>query len=973
MTVIKPVIRAAVLLSMMGAMNALLGNVQVEGRSTGTVESIASGLPDGVVERTNALLRTWAEDPAVRPLTSNVMGLYFLVDLVFIVVYARLAYTLWTRLDRYGTPTKDESVHRPALRNLSPRGRMRLIGVLVVADFFENTFRLWLFHQVDTPTATAADLLVRASYACTLVKFLVALLLVWVLIEWLQVPMFRTKLWLGLVGWLKAAWRMRVAVTAVTMFGAIFLFDATGQVTDLLVRWAEGGIGLGALGFAVGSAWALGLTAWLTTRRLVLDAWEQSTRNSTPSVLVSRVVSLVILLVGMSMLAAAAEWELSELKGPACVLFAIGLLGLAWELLSNRRAPDVITQWKQEAEKRRSSDAAAPDGSDIGWRVRALARGLAIVPFAVLAAAATRAHTPVPFVVQLTGGPSGFSRTVLLFAVLAAPLCTWAGWRFMKWCDDRWPASVKASPALNWWSTVIIGGALAGLGAVGWLGVAGDFRPFTAVTVLALFLTCMTWLLCELQRIAETLPVPAGLLVLGFSRTPVALLLVVFMVVSSLSPFDDGSAHAVRHNEKTPPQGFSVDDLWTSWKTTNCADKANSGEVLPLVLVASYGGGQRAAYWTSSTLTELFYTNRTTRKCPGRVAASSVFALGGASGGSLGNTAWVARRNDTNWYTEDLAHKDFLTEPFTWMLTVDLARSVIGYGFDDRAARLEKQFENAVPNLQNDFFTGEGSPLLVLTGTQVENGCRLNVSGTRLTTGGSCTDGETGGNAPITTDVLDYTCDPKGANPHSISRSTAALLSARFPYVSPSGQLYRCGDGQRVAVVDGGYSDNTGVDAMMALWDRLEPLVADHNRAGRGATVVPVFLVLDNHYRAIAKSDTPKRTQELRVPLNTKTTANGLDELASEQRARQAFSDAVPGSKQMCALPHQDGRFLVVRPVKSPGLQAPLAWALSELAVKDLDEQRDDAVGQAAPRGLVSWLAGTHPCRGSPRGAGLPS
>ena len=83
--------------------------------------------------------------------------------------------------------------------------------------------------------------------------------------------------------------------------------------------------------------------------------------------------------------------------------------------------------------------------------------------------------------------------------------------------------------------------------------------------------------------------------------------------------------------------------------------------------------------------------------------------------------------------------------------------------------------------------------MLVLTGTQVETGCRIAISPIRLTPAGQTCDGVTGhSGAPMTSDVLDHLCAQDSTALGGLRRSTAALLSARFPYISPSGRLYRC-------------------------------------------------------------------------------------------------------------------------------------------------------------------------------------
>ncbi len=62
------------------------------------------------------------------------------------------------------------------------------------------------------------------------------------------------------------------------------------------------------------------------------------------------------------------------------------------------------------------------------------------------------------------------------------------------------------------------------------MGSIGRTLPLAVV-----FLMFAGLLLSEAQRFAETMPVPKGLLFLGFTRTPVALLIVLCVLTSGLS------------------------------------------------------------------------------------------------------------------------------------------------------------------------------------------------------------------------------------------------------------------------------------------------------------------------------------------------------------------------------------------------------------------------------------------------------
>lgn len=82
------------------------------------------------------------------------------------------------------------------------------------------------------------------------------------------------------------------------------------------------------------------------------------------------------------------------------------------------------------------------------------------------------------------------------------------------------------------------------------------------------------------------------------------------------------------------------------------------------------------------------------------------------------------------------------------------------------------------------------------------------------------------------------------------ARQTAALLSARFIYVSPSGAVPGCDATTPVHIVDGGYSDNNGAQSLVDLYTKaLEPAVRAYNTAHPDTCVVPIYVHVANGYQ----------------------------------------------------------------------------------------------------------------------------
>ena len=277
----------------------------------------------------------------------------------------------------------------------------------------------------------------------------------------------------------------------------------------------------------------------------------------------------------------------------------------------------------------------------------------------------------------------------------------------------------------------------------------------------------------------------------------------------------------------------------------------------PVFIVNSDGGGIRAAYWTAALLAALQDRDPT--------FADHVFAISSVSGGSLGAALFAAmvkvsdqtkkspcadyfefyrQQNfaDLRWQACAFValHRDFLASPLAAMLVPDLARNILPVDApDDRAAALEKSFEaswywvSKRKTFSNDFadlWDGAAAlqvPALLLNSTDATSGKRMVLSNVRLTP---------------QADRIDL-----GAvlGSRHLRLSTAVLLSARFPAISPAGWLPEGNDPRRgYLIVDGGYVDNSGTltatEALNALTVAIAP---DKSLLDR---IVPVALMISN-------------------------------------------------------------------------------------------------------------------------------
>lgn len=543
--------------------------------------------------------------------------------------------------------------------------------------------------------------------------------------------------------------------------------------------------------------------------------------------------------------------------------------------------------------------------------------------------------------------------------------------------------------------------ALAALAGVGLAGVlvanplAGDrvelAQRLGSLAVLALFGAAVVLVLNVLVMIGEAIPVPPAFELVSVRRWPVLTLLGVWAVVAAWT--DPGGYHRAEvaaADELAPPGEWAAEtpgEAFADWLAV-CGDAAGaSGErpAVPLVFVSAAGGGIRAAYWTALVLEAL------EADLPAAACERPIFAASGASGGSIGLVTHVGRSlagavgaGDDTTSVRAVLGDDYLAPAAAQLFSLDLPRGLLGQwdsdgnSTADRARVLERAFEAGWAPLvtaagrcasrapepippgtrvgQLGFLATSTAcdlvPRLFLSGTDVNSGCRLNVATVAGGAGGDgavdvleCRQssdylprpGAAAGPFPTTIELTDLLCADT-----DVRFSTAAVLSARFPFVSPSGLLDACPDGPLSSdtySVDGGYLENSGAAVVAELHEALASEIAAINMAPGGPCVVPVYLQIDNGYASVAPPEPASRPWELVAPLRAVGQVRPTVEAQAEQRALLAFSGAIPGGIDVFSGSRPAVRALRVEPLAHPGVQAPLGWALSEASRADLEGQ----------------------------------
>lgn len=320
--------------------------------------------------------------------------------------------------------------------------------------------------------------------------------------------------------------------------------------------------------------------------------------------------------------------------------------------------------------------------------------------------------------------------------------------------------------------------------------------------------------------------IPVGSLAVMYTRkTRVPVVSLLFIYIAAISSFTDN--HAVRALKESVQRIPSLDAAYTSWQTRIMPDTASqnvdSGDT-PLVLVATAGGGLRAAYWTALALGQLEAT------VPG--FHRNVFAISGVSGGSAGAMFYVAaldaaaKQGQKTLDTDklyDTVGQDFLAPVTASMLYGDLAQRFLpafgSLAIPDRAQALEQGWEHKFRAQFNDngmeraftsFWNPQQTgnrwlPLLFINGTHQESGQRIITTPVTM-------------DKRIFTDALDFLALHGNRD---IRASTAAHNSARFSYVSPAGTIVSDGN-VKGHIIDGGYFENNGAETLFEIYEAVK-------------------------------------------------------------------------------------------------------------------------------------------------------
>jgi len=984
----------------LGALDSLLSRMHVLGIADRGIEDITGfGLgtsPDLVAE---TILR-WAEwyrqaKSAYVAQPSVVLRDYLIIDSILLVpaYVTLLAMVRWR--GRWVDPKRPSKELWPDFGAVARR--LILPIAIAIADLTENVItefairsplrtlesRASVGEDVAIADITLSDSwLVALRYVTALKWVLLTVMIIYTIPSlvnvWVSDPARQDRIVIR-----NALFKMRALIGTVVIFGVIVVMRL--QIPDVIRRWSPAQGLLAALAVTV-----FGVVCWIWSRRTLVAKRGVKWRPTRYALLgIGGALGIIFVI--------------SRMRGSGPVGLAIpaaALLLVAWLDWLGPSEPETLDRFVDEEPADQPKATQPPIGHT------ALPRLLAIAPGLLLGVAALRALLPE----TVFNHPNDALLTIwIVILTIAVPI---AGAMVMFFIlgtsqiDRLSDIGSSSSIALR-----IIGLAV---GIYFYSRVVMAVWSFSqgvgALVIVASFMTIVAVGIGALSVWVETVPPPAGLGALGFQRTPVFAFFLVWVLLVGLVERQDYHDVRIDLAASASLAPTTVDEAFGLWEMRNSeVEPSRFGRrPIPMLFVAANGGGIKAATWAAFALDCVLRggdgvdRQETRDLCEaitpeGANRTGNVFAMSGVSGGSTGLAEFVVHEietqgePDSGWIRRALGD-DFVSPSVAWQLFVEVPRTFLQFtpGMD-RAEVMERSWERGwferslgeraaaaawgsddeiSSPLQRGLFSsweefGTQIPLLLLNSATVEDGCRVIVS--PLSTDGTGSDegpsSEGGRNCtgigrldgplpqdqlfPASRDIRHFVCGS------DLRMSTAAMASARFPWVSPSGRLPFCGgDSGSVHVIDGGYLDNSGGETIAELWDAVRERIAERNAASSSSCVVPYLILIDSGYGPTPESkqdDVP----ELLVPLKGFFAAGSSRTIEGRNEAALKFR------QQLIGVATGD-RLATLYLRTQPSGEAPLGWTLDDTTIDALEAQL--ASNSEALAEIADWFTETDAC-----------
>lgn len=378
----------------------------------------------------------------------------------------------------------------------------------------------------------------------------------------------------------------------------------------------------------------------------------------------------------------------------------------------------------------------------------------------------------------------------------------------------------------------------------------GYFQWFNLVCLIGLGIYCFCFMDMDMARMIGPFPfVLLAFAVLGgignivaavsvkFSVNFHVLLIVLALLIGSrethfvrTKPIESSANKGIFHKRQ------DIITYFNNWVNSRGAAIDSSKGKYPLYFVLANGGASRSGYWTASVLGKL---EDSTQGLPSQFS-KHLFCLSGTSGGGVGVATFFSlldekkRLPETEKVSYLYAAKRFLKQDFlSFTLSHMLGPDYLKYIFHinnstlpDRAGALEQTLEK--DNQPREFLKPNmGRPMSELLSIG-DTTCPLPVLCINTT---RMQDGNPGvvTNIKMSRQIFNNRVDVLDALNDTLDMrlSTASILGARFPYISPAGRIdqvipanQRVNQNDSLLIhyfVDGGYFDNSGAGVVQEM------------------------------------------------------------------------------------------------------------------------------------------------------------
>jgi hypothetical protein len=368
-------------------------------------------------------------------------------------------------------------------------------------------------------------------------------------------------------------------------------------------------------------------------------------------------------------------------------------------------------------------------------------------------------------------------------------------------------------------------------------------------------------------------------------------------------------------------------------------------DTFPVIIVNTYGGGIRASAWTAFVIGELDSKLKNNRPLPGlsNDIQHYIFAYSGASGGTIGASALCAARYsdlasghpDTTMerHAIDFFNNDFLSPVMVCLLGRDVWGAFSASSFyPDRGSVQERNWEKHSASTGFSYASGLGSywnnrtyevPMLFSNTFDVDSGKKaiaVPLSLSRYDFPGTI--------------FIDSLMTDKA---DEMRMSSAAFLSARFPFISPTGKI----NGQHFA--DGGNIENSGAETALEVQKVFRRILDELQKTKDSAEykLIKLHIIsLPNSLKGAQSVEKPKNLFELTAPLlGILNTING--NASKADLTNQLFSNTGHFGY------HRIAPTLPASAIKGAWPVYPLGWQISDAALKQMKRSLDSNPGIA--------------------------